>query len=112
MEQAASALLRLTRQPTGEAAWRGFHTTFCDRYGTGTLVPLAEVVDPGAGLGYPAGYPGNLLSPPTSAPSQRDEHLLALALLSTAMRRGVTVTGQATAIGRICAWLDQWRSGS
>jgi hypothetical protein len=35
-----------------------------------------------------------------------------LALLSTAMRRGVTVTGQATAIGRICAWLDQWRSGS
>jgi class I lanthipeptide synthase len=34
-----------------------------------------------------------------------------LALLSTAMRRGVTVTGQAEAIGRICAWLDQWHAG-
>lgn len=32
-----------------------------------------------------------------------------LALLSTAMRRGVTVSGQAEAIDRICAWLDQWR---
>ncbi|KWX00766.1 Lanthionine synthetase C family protein [Carbonactinospora thermoautotrophica] len=35
-----------------------------------------------------------------------------LALLSTAMRRGVTVTGQADAIDRICTWLDQWRSGT
>jgi len=34
-----------------------------------------------------------------------------LALLSTAMRRGVTVAGQADAIGRICARLDQWRCG-
>jgi thiopeptide-type bacteriocin biosynthesis protein len=79
MEWAASALLRLTRQPTGEAAWRGFHTAFCDRYGTGTLALLADVVDPDAGLGYPAGYAGSVLSPATSGPSQRDEHLLALA---------------------------------
>jgi len=35
-----------------------------------------------------------------------------LALLSTAMRRGVTVAGQAEAIGWICAWLDQWRCGT
>ncbi|MGH4014490.1 MAG: lanthionine synthetase C family protein [Pseudonocardiaceae bacterium] len=35
-----------------------------------------------------------------------------LALLSTAMRRGITVTGQADTIGRICAWLDQWRCGT
>jgi hypothetical protein len=35
-----------------------------------------------------------------------------LALLSTAMRRGITVTGHADAIRRICAWLDQWRSGA
>jgi class I lanthipeptide synthase len=35
-----------------------------------------------------------------------------LALLSTAMRRGITVTGQAEAIGRICAWLDRWRIGT
>jgi hypothetical protein len=35
-----------------------------------------------------------------------------LPLLSTAMKRGITVTGQADAIGRICSWLDQWRSGT
>ena len=33
-----------------------------------------------------------------------------LALLSAAMRHGVTVTGHRDAIGVICAWLDQWRT--
>lgn len=32
-----------------------------------------------------------------------------LALLSTAMRHGITVAGHQDAIGRICSWLDQWR---
>jgi hypothetical protein len=31
-----------------------------------------------------------------------------LALLSLAMRQGITVAGQAEAIDRICAWLDGW----
>lgn len=35
-----------------------------------------------------------------------------LALLSTAARCNVTVTGQVEAIGRICTWLDQWRTGT
>ncbi|MGQ0775118.1 MAG: lanthionine synthetase C family protein [Pseudonocardiales bacterium] len=35
-----------------------------------------------------------------------------LALLSTAMKRGVTVSGHAEAIGRICVWLDIWRQDS
>lgn len=35
-----------------------------------------------------------------------------LALLSTAMLRGRTVTGQADAIERICAWLDHCRRGT
>src|SRR5206468_664968 len=35
-----------------------------------------------------------------------------LALLSTTMRRGITVTGQVDAIGRTCAWLDQSRTGT
>lgn len=35
-----------------------------------------------------------------------------LALLSIAMRRGITVTGQADAISWICAWLDRWRIGT
>ncbi|GAB3155450.1 lanthionine synthetase C family protein [Micromonospora sonneratiae] len=35
-----------------------------------------------------------------------------LSLLSLAMRRGVTVSGQAASIDRICTWLDRWRCGS
>jgi hypothetical protein len=35
-----------------------------------------------------------------------------LALLSTTMRRGNIVTGQAEAIHTICAWLDHWRTTS
>lgn len=34
-----------------------------------------------------------------------------LALLSMALRRGVTVSGQLEAITRVCLWLDQWRVG-
>jgi hypothetical protein len=35
-----------------------------------------------------------------------------LALLSTAVRRGISVPGQADAIGRICTYLDRWRRGT
>ncbi|WP_199512182.1 lanthionine synthetase C family protein [Nucisporomicrobium flavum] len=35
-----------------------------------------------------------------------------LALLSAAMQRAVTVDGHAAAITHLCAWLDQWRTGS
>lgn len=79
MERAATALLRLTRQPAGEATWRDYHSAFVDKYGTGTVVPLADVLDPDAGLGYPAGYRGSVLPTPTPGISQRDERLLALA---------------------------------
>jgi hypothetical protein len=79
MAWAASALVRLTRQPTGEAPWRDYFAAFCDRYGTGTLVPLTDVADPDAGIGYPAGYPSSVLPQPTAGPSERDEKMLALA---------------------------------
>ncbi len=79
MERAASALLRLTRQPIGEAVWRNYHGAFTDKYGTSVLVPLADVLDPDAGLGYPAGYRGSVLPAPTPGISERDERLLALA---------------------------------
>jgi hypothetical protein len=79
MEWAATALVRLSRQPTGHAIWREFYIAFCERYGTGTLVPLANVVDPDAGLGLPATYPGTVLPEPTHGLSERDETLLALA---------------------------------
>ncbi|GAA3852365.1 lanthionine synthetase C family protein [Saccharothrix violaceirubra] len=35
-----------------------------------------------------------------------------LALLALAMRRSVTVPGQAEAVDRICRWLDLWRCGT
>jgi hypothetical protein len=77
--RAASALLRLTRHPAGWPAWRDYHAAFVDRYGTGTLVAVTEVVDPDAGLGFPAGYPGSLLPAPVDAATGRDGRLLALA---------------------------------
>ncbi|GAA0908548.1 lantibiotic dehydratase [Virgisporangium aurantiacum] len=79
LEQAASVLLRLTRRATGEPVWHNYHAEFCARYGTGTLVPVTDVVDADAGLGYPAGYPGSVHTRRPLAASERDEVLLALA---------------------------------
>lgn len=79
MERAASALLRLTRQPTGEQVWRDYHQAFVDRYGAYTLVPLTDVLDSDAGLGYPATYCGSVLPPPAPGISERDERLLGMA---------------------------------
>jgi hypothetical protein len=79
MELAASALLRMTRHPTGDPAWREYHAEFVDRYGTGTLVPLLDVISPDAGLGYPARFDGSVFSLPVPAFAQRDERLAAMA---------------------------------
>jgi thiopeptide-type bacteriocin biosynthesis protein len=79
LERAAGALLRLTRHPAGLPAWREYHAAFCDRYGTGMLVPLTEVVNPDSGLGYPAGYHGSVRPAPTDSLTRRDERRLALA---------------------------------
>ncbi|MFD8787293.1 lantibiotic dehydratase [Kitasatospora sp. NPDC059599] len=79
LERAADALLRLTRQPTGDAVWRNYHSAFWERYSTGALVPLTELLDPATGLGYPAEYPGSTMTAPTRGPNERDERLLALA---------------------------------
>lgn len=78
-ERAASALLRLTRHPAGQPVWREYHAAFCDRYGIGTLVPVREVVDPDAGLGFPADYPGTVHPTPPNTASDRDRRLLAVA---------------------------------
>ncbi|WP_351230059.1 lantibiotic dehydratase [Streptomyces sp. NPDC002133] len=79
MEAAAGALLRLTRRPAGHGVWHDYQTVFWERYGTGTLVPLREVLDPAAGIGFPAEYPGSTMAPPAQQMSRRDERLLALA---------------------------------
>ncbi|GAB2700996.1 lantibiotic dehydratase [Kitasatospora kifunensis] len=79
LERAADALVRLTRQPTGDPVWQDYLTAFWERYSTGTLVPLTDLLDPATGLGYPADYPGSTMAPPTRPASERDARLLALA---------------------------------
>ncbi len=79
MSHAATALMRLTRQPTGSAVWRDYYMAFCDRYGINALVPLSDVVNPETGLGLPATYPGSMAISNPSGLSERDERLLALA---------------------------------
>ncbi|MGA5304592.1 lantibiotic dehydratase [Nucisporomicrobium flavum] len=76
--QAAGALVRLTTQPFGSAAWLDYHTRFRDRYGPGALVPVKDLVAD-SGLGYPHGY----LDAPRARPAwrmvtERDAYLLAL----------------------------------
>ena len=75
---AAGALTRLARRPTLSSAWAAWHRRFLDRYGPAAVVPVTEVVDPCAGIGYPAGYLG---TPPAAAapPTDRDKALLNLA---------------------------------
>ncbi|MER6072762.1 lantibiotic dehydratase [Streptomyces sp. NPDC001817] len=79
MERAADVLLRLTRRPTGQGVWKEYQVAFWERYGTGTLVPVKEVIDPASGLGYPAEYPGSRMTAPPPVICERDERLLALA---------------------------------
>lgn len=79
MASAVTALLRLTRQPRPDPAWNDWCQRFCDRYGTGAVVPVAEAVHPDAGIGWPAGYPASTLTAPDERLSRRDEQLLRLA---------------------------------
>ncbi|WP_433514309.1 lantibiotic dehydratase [Nonomuraea sp. CA-143628] len=75
-ESAAGALWRLTPDPAGHPAWREYHVMFLDRYGVGGVVPIEQLVDPTAGLGFPSHYDGPAVSAPLS---RRDQRLLALA---------------------------------
>jgi thiopeptide-type bacteriocin biosynthesis protein len=79
VERAAGVLLRLTREPNGMPVWRAYHRAFVERYGVGTLAPLADVVHPDTGLGYPATYPGSVFPAPAELPLERDQRLLARA---------------------------------
>lgn len=79
LEHAATVLARLSSQPSGHAEWRNYYTAFCERYGTGTLVPLSQVVDAAVGLGLPTGYPGAVMPEPPASRSDRADLLLELA---------------------------------
>ncbi|MEU8140612.1 lantibiotic dehydratase [Nonomuraea sp. NPDC048901] len=75
-ESAAGALWRLTPDPAGHPAWREYHVMFLDRYGVGGVVPIEQLVNPTAGLGFPGHYDGPAVPAPLS---RRDQRLLALA---------------------------------
>ncbi|MGW6454678.1 lantibiotic dehydratase [Streptomyces sp. NPDC055078] len=77
-EAAASVLARLSAYPFGTPAWAAYFTRFFERYGVGTAVPVLDVVDPDAGLGFPAGYLGSAPEPQEHV-SARHRRLLALA---------------------------------
>ncbi|MGH3121884.1 MAG: lantibiotic dehydratase, partial [Streptosporangiaceae bacterium] len=78
MAAAASALIRLSPSPGGSPVWEDYHRRFTERFGTATLVPLLDVVDPGIGLGYPAGYPASILPLPPERDAARHAHLAEL----------------------------------
>ncbi|WP_078624435.1 lantibiotic dehydratase [Streptomyces monomycini] len=55
--EAAQVMHQLTPYPYGYPQWRAYHQRFLDRYGTQSIVPVAELVAD-SGLGLPAGFLG------------------------------------------------------
>ncbi|MGH3888145.1 MAG: lantibiotic dehydratase family protein, partial [Pseudonocardiaceae bacterium] len=78
-EAATSALVQLSPHRLGNPAWQAWHTRFLERYGSGAVVPVGQVVDADTGLGYPAGYRGSLMMSPAPLALARDRTLLRLA---------------------------------
>ena len=72
---AASALARLSPHPHGASGWKDYRARFLDRYGTGTAVPVTDLLNLVTGLGLPAHYN----APPPAGRCARDERLAALA---------------------------------
>ncbi|WP_255360542.1 lantibiotic dehydratase family protein, partial [Frankia sp. EI5c] len=84
---AAALLCRLARRPALSAGWVAWHTAFLERYGPRAMVPVLDVVDPGTGLGYPAGYLDSPHPSPPASLTERDRTLLKIA--QTCAMRGV-----------------------
>ncbi|MFF2025226.1 lantibiotic dehydratase [Streptomyces sp. NPDC058171] len=84
--RAATALVRLARQPFLSRAWANWHGRFLERYGPRALVPVLNAVDGDTGLGYPAGFLGGPPAPASAPLTERDGKLLALAQ-NAALRR-------------------------
>ncbi|MFF9070762.1 lantibiotic dehydratase [Streptomyces sp. NPDC014872] len=78
IERAAFILTRVSTRPYGTAAWNAYHQRFYERYGIGTMVPLAEAVAD-SGPGYPDGYPGAPADARRPRASARDDALVRLA---------------------------------
>ncbi|QDY79130.1 lantibiotic dehydratase [Streptomyces qinzhouensis] len=84
--RAATALVRLARQPFLSRAWANWHGRFLERYGPRALIPVLDAVDGDTGLGYPAGFLGGPPAPASAPLTERDGKLLALAQ-NAALRR-------------------------
>ncbi|MEU0690982.1 lantibiotic dehydratase [Streptomyces uncialis] len=76
-QRAVAALYRTTPQPYGYQHWRDYHHEFLAEYGTGTLVPVLDMVSD-TGLGLPAGYTGSVRERPPKQLTDRDGILLSL----------------------------------
>ncbi|MGH3827545.1 MAG: lantibiotic dehydratase, partial [Pseudonocardiaceae bacterium] len=101
-ETATTALTRLTPYPDGLPAWRDYHTRFLERYGIGSVVPILEILNADAGIGFPAGYRDSRLELPQSPLSERDTRLLALAQ-QAAMDQRIEVVLDDSAIADLMA---------
>jgi len=72
-------LRRLTPDPAGRPQWRAYRTRFINRYGTAAVVPLAQLLNPITGLGYPENFDTTGNDSSADSLSGRDKRLLTLA---------------------------------
>ncbi|MFF4988529.1 lantibiotic dehydratase [Streptosporangium saharense] len=75
---AVGALVRMSPHPAGHPGWRAYHSAFLSRYYADALVPVAQLIDPVQGLGFPEHFAESAGDLPTAL-SLRDTRLLALA---------------------------------
>lgn len=78
VERAARVLAIVSSQPFGSPSWKAYHQRFYERFGIGSLVPVADVIAD-SGIGWPDGYPNTATPPGTPPSSKRDTLLLQLA---------------------------------
>ncbi|MFI8265293.1 lantibiotic dehydratase [Streptomyces sp. NPDC085665] len=78
VERAAEVLGRLSAAPYGSAAWKAYHMRFYERFGLGSMVPVADVVAD-SGIGYPDSYVEDTDAERRPRLTARDEALLRLA---------------------------------
>ncbi|MEV6684550.1 lantibiotic dehydratase [Streptomyces sp. NPDC051130] len=78
VERAAAVLGRLSAAPYGSAAWKAYHMRFYERFGLGSMVPVADVVAD-SGVGYPDSYVQDTDAESRPRLTARDEALLRLA---------------------------------
>lgn len=78
IERAADVLTRISALPYGTEAWKAYQRRFYERYGIGTMVPLADVISD-SGTGFPDGYPGTTGDTRRSRLNERHDALVRLA---------------------------------